>query len=210
MPVEGVDATALMRYAWRRQRPVESFMYVSQAEFARIRKVTPQRINALVKKGRLPVNARKQIDLEEGIKLLDQDLHPAWESKQLAPAAAASPAMGDEAEGEADATFKSARTRKEELQARSLEIDLAVKQGLYLPKRDVEDAMVTAGRRQRQQLDAITSWADELYALSREADATALRKLLKTKVRALQQTMSDSLSLLADEEEPDHAAAAGA
>lgn|GEM_PF-2658068 len=72
--------------------------------------------------------------------------------------------------------------------------------GLWLPKREIEDAMVASGRKIRQGLDGVVGWADELDAAARNGGAEAVRTLLKKKARALESMVVESLNLLADDE----------
>jgi len=198
-------------------------MLVTQAEAARHVNVSKQRVNKLVKDGRIAANAGGQVELEAVLRHFKRDLDPSWPSKlettrrPAAPPVASGPGEGvtpDLADDAipldpATASARKARARREEIQAATAEFDLQVRRGMFLPRRDVEEAMVTTGRLQHQLLDAVSGWADELYALAAGGgSAQDLRRLLKEKTRLLKQAMADALTLLAAEDAPDaHAGA---
>jgi hypothetical protein len=182
-------------------------MWVAQAEAARTVNVSKQRVNELVRQNRLSVDDRKRVNLEEVQRHFKRDLDPSWPSKQEAAGAANTSPVAPDAEGpvldQDTASARRARARREEIQAQTAEYELKIKQGLYLPKHDIEEAMVTSGRRIRQQLDAIPGWADEIFALCAQGGSAAdVRRMLKEKARQLEQATADSLSLLAAEDAP--------
>lgn len=167
-------------------------MFVSQSELARIRKVTPQAINKLVRQGRIPVNAKKQVNLPEAMRILDGDLDPSWTESPLANHRLADDEADESAAGGSE--FREVKTQSERLRAEALQFDLDVKRGRYLLKQEVLDAMVNSGRRIRQMLDGAAEWADELCATA-PGGPQEVRRLLKQKIRALEQQMADAISL---------------
>lgn len=166
--------------------------------------VSKQRINHLVKSGRLEANRKREVELERVLAFFEMDLEASWPSKKetVAVENRAAPGGGDEDLSDLDldtrAEIREADVRIKRVKAEELELNLAIRKGAFLPKKDIEEAMVASGRKIRQQLEVIPEWADELYALAAKADPAELRRLLKTKTRALQQKAADALSLLAE------------
>jgi hypothetical protein len=186
-----VDRRRKMRYGLS--------MYISQAQYAQIRKVTPQRINALVKAGRIPVNEKKQVHLEEAERILNGDLHPSWPSKQeqlaIVTQHSAQAADAEVAEG---TSFRDAKTRSEEIKAKLAEMEYEQRLGMLVPKQEVLDAMVTSGRNIRQVIENIVNWADDIAALTGTAPLE-IRKFLAAKKRELQQAVADRLNVSGEE-----------
>ncbi|PKR54413.1 hypothetical protein [Thalassospira marina] len=98
-----------------------------------------------------------------------------------------------------DASYQKNRALRERYNAKMAELDYFEKVGRVLDKQDVEDAMVTAGRRIRQAMDAIPAWADEIYSVAQGGDVQAVRAILKGRIRGLEETIVASLTT----DEPD-------
>lgn len=183
-------------------------MWVSQSEAARQVGVTKQRINKLVEQDRLKTNDRRQVNLQEVLRVYQKGLDPSWTESPLVRSAApprdeAHAGGMPEDEGGTN-EYREARTQREKIQTERAQFELDVQRGKYLPKQDVLDAMVASGRRMRQMLDAVTEWADELAAGS-AGGAAELRRILKTKVRKLEQEMADAISLRGADEDDEQA-----
>jgi hypothetical protein len=93
-----------------------------------------------------------------------------------------------------DASYQKSRALRERYNAKMAELLYREKVGKVLGKQDVEDAMVTAGRRIRQAMDAIIGWADEIYSTAQDGDVQAVRSILKSRVRGLEETIVASLT----------------
>ncbi|WP_417844830.1 hypothetical protein [Thalassospira sp.] len=93
-----------------------------------------------------------------------------------------------------DASYQKSRALRERYNAKMAELLYCEKIGKVLDKQDVEDAMVTAGRRIRQAMDAIIGWADEIYSTAQDGDVQAVRSILKSRVRGLEETIVASLT----------------
>lgn len=176
-------------------------MWISQSEAAKLPqvKVSKQRINALVREGRLGTNERKQVKLQDVITLFQQGRDPAWTDSPLSAAAVRPDAPAGEDEQES-LNFREVRTQRESIQVEAAQFELDVKKGKYLPKQEVLDAMVSSGRNIRQMLDAVTEWADELAAIA-AGGPMEVRRLLKAKLRALEQQVADAISLRGGDED---------
>lgn len=182
-------------------------MWVSQTAAAKQVNVSRQRINALAAQGKLARNEENKVDLDQVLYFFGKELAPGWESKQEA---ARKPHLESPANSDADlppddefddprADYRAAQTRIAQAKAEEAEHNLRVRQGMYLTKRDVENAMVESARRMRQQVEGIHEWADELHALSKQGGIEDLVRFLKVKARELAQKQADCLNLLADE-----------
>jgi hypothetical protein len=61
--------------------------------------------------------------------------------------------------------------------------------------------MVDCGRKQGQQIDQITSWADEICSAYLAGGQDGVRKLLKEKTRKLRQSIADCMVVGQNESE---------
>ena len=121
-------------------------VYVSQSEFARQVGCKRQRINTLVKKGVIPLNANKQVPLEEGKRILEarsatnqavqmlQSSHP-YQAKQKTNPKAAPPyesnADDDSADESQSVMFELNKARRDltKAQARLKEFEQLEREG---------------------------------------------------------------------------------
>lgn len=104
-----------------------------------------------------------------------------------------------DAGGAAAETYSSARAERENYQAKIAKLEYERQLGKWLPRSEVEDAMVASARKIRQGLDAIVLWADELDAAARNGGVDGVRAILKTKLRALESAIAENLNLMADD-----------
>lgn len=95
--------------------------------------------------------------------------------------------------------YQEHRALRESYNAELARLELEEKKGELVSRREIEDAMVSAGRRIRQGLDAVASWADELDAAARNGGTNAVRSVLKDKMRGLQDLIADSLVSMQDD-----------
>lgn len=92
-------------------------------------------------------------------------------------------------------SFTHARTAREAYQAKLAKLEYERQMDAFRPKAEVVEGMVAAGRRIRQGLDAIPTWADEITGLmAAGGDAVAVRNWLRSKVRGLEQMIADHLT----------------
>lgn len=189
-------------------------MIGSQAAYARHAGISKQAVNKLVKQGKIPLNEDGQVDFAEADHARKQNGDPARRMVEAMPPNGAddeTPEYDDEpdaldamveraAPGSGGLSFSKARTAREAYQAKMVQLEYERQLGLWLPKREIEDAMVASGRKIRQGLDGVVGWADELDAAARNGGAEAVRALLKEKARALESMVVESLNLLADDE----------
>ncbi|CUW39684.1 putative Terminase small subunit [Magnetospirillum sp. XM-1] len=174
-------------------------MMMSQVEYAAHIGKTKQYVNKLVRLGKIPVQPDGKIDAAEADFALKRAADPARSIGRADdgdgdddPSDAAQPASSGGGDG---LSFTKARTAREAYQAKMAKLEYERQIGLWLPKQEVLDAMVASGRKIRQGLDAVPSWADDLAALMPGVDQNEIRKLLRAKVRVLEQMIADSLTL---------------
>lgn len=125
--------------------------FVSQAEFARQVGVTAQRINKLVKDGRIPVNADKKIPIKAGFKAFDkiQKNAKAFKeiySKTILPEDDNAPMSGSTSKAmNVTEAFNKARLAEKTYQAKLKEIEYKLKTGELVESQKVRaDAQATA------------------------------------------------------------------
>jgi len=181
-------------------------MIGSQAAYARHAGISKQAVNKMVKQGKIPLTPDGQVDFAEADHARQQNGDPARRMAE-APAAASPPEYDEDdlaperaAPETGGLSFSKARTAREAYQAKMAQLDYERQLGQWLPKREIEDAMVASGRKIRQGLDGVIGWADELDAAARNGGSEAVRALLKEKVRGLESMVVESLNLLADDE----------
>tara|TARA_R110000751_G_scaffold76247_1_gene153557 strand:+ start:21160 stop:21837 length:678 start_codon:yes stop_codon:yes gene_type:complete len=196
----------------------------SQADYARHCGVTRQAVSKWLKAGRIEKLPNGRIDFVQADRALQKTADPAramalgradplddagagaghWpvatdaagkNRDDLFDYAASEPAQPVAApETNGDASYQKSRALRERYNAKMAQLDYEEKVGKVLNKQDVEDAMVTAGRRMRQAMDAIIGWADEIYSTAQDGDVQAVRSILKSRVRGLEETIVASLT----------------
>lgn len=181
-------------------------MIGSQAAYARHVGISRQAVNKMVQRGKIPLMPDGQVDFAEADHARRQNGDPARRMTE-APAATSPPKYDKDdlaperaAPGMGGLSFSKARTAREAYQAKMAQLEYERQLGRWLPKGEIEDAMVASGRKIRQGLDGLIGWADELDAAARNGGAEAVRALLKQKVRALESMVVKSLNLLVDDE----------
>jgi len=178
-------------------------MIGTQADYARHIGVSRAAVSKMVKAKKIPVRADKKIDFAEADHARKNNSDPARHLSDDVPVDEKNEVVPQEDPGgpkKSGPTFNDVRTEREIYAAKIAELDLQERLGKILDRKDVENAMVAAGRKIRQGLDEIPIWADELDAAARHGGATAVRDALKGKVRALETLIVESLSLLVDED----------
>lgn len=182
-------------------------MIGSQAAYGRHAGISKQAVNKLVKQGKIALTADGQVDFAEAdharqngdparrMSTPEPQTDEDTDEQNYAPKTdqQAAPGMGG-------LSFTKARTAREAYQAKMAQLEYERQLGQWLPRREIEDAMVASGRKIRQGLDGVIDWADELDAAARNGGAEAVRALLKQKARALESMVVESLNLLADDE----------
>lgn len=191
-------------------------MIGSQADYARHRGISKQAVNKAVKAGTIPLMPDGKIDFAEADRARADNGDPARrlslepESPAPTPSGRATTEPKPEPEPAAEAaaggppeagglTFNAAKTAREAYQAKIAQLDYEQRVGQLLPRREVEDAMATSGRKIRQGLDGLVRWAGELDAAARNGGVDAVRLVLRDRVRALETLIVDSLNLLGDD-----------
>ncbi|RCK32496.1 hypothetical protein TH9_12250 [Thalassospira xiamenensis] len=186
----------------------------TQADYAKHRGVSRQAISKLVKQGKIPLESDKKINFAKADHALGKVMDP---SRKLAAESAqqnsGADQIGDDLfdgavrnvpvnkPDDQGADYQEHRALRESYNAELARLELEERQGKLINRREVEDAMVTAGRRIRQGLDGVASWADELDAAARNGGANAVRSVLKDKMRGLQDLIADSLVSLQDDDD---------
>ncbi len=192
----------------------------NQAAYAKHCGVSRQAISKLVKTGKIPVEDDGKINFARADMARAQNMDP---SRSLAAKMSGSPTTDiPHADGDDDSdlfdqvdaspvqtrptgesSYQSSRAKREGYNAELARLQLEQQQSLLIDRREVEDAMVTAGRSIRQGLDGIASWSDEIDAAARNGGVNAVRSLLKEKVRGLEELIAASLTALVDDDNGD-------
>ncbi len=188
----------------------------NQAAYAKHRGVSRQAISKLVKAGKIPLEESGKINFARADMVLGQNMDP---SRGLAANMAGQTNAAD-ADGDADlfdqtsastgsqrpadeSNYQTSRAKREGYNAELARLQLEQQQGFLIDRRDVEEAMVTAGRKIRQGMDGIGSWSDEIDAVARNGGVNAVRALLKDKVRGLEELIAASLTALVGDDDGD-------
>lgn len=91
-------------------------------------------------------------------------------------------------------------TLTERVKRRKLEMELEEKAGKLLRIEDVTEAMIAGARRIAERLDRVPALAARLAGAAREGGDQAIKAILLEEVRAIRETLSESLRLGADQE----------
>ena len=92
-------------------------------------------------------------------------------------------------------------TLTEKVKRRKLEMELAEKEGRLLRVEDVTEAMVAGARKIGERLEQLTGLADDIVVVAQRSGAQGVRELLRRQVRDLRQSLAESLTLAAAEEQ---------
>lgn len=175
---------------------------MTQAQYADRIGTSRQYVNKLVQQGKITLDADGKIDPLAADAALQKIADPARSLADDDP-----PLVGDppqtEAASDGGLSFSEARTQRERHAAELTRLQLEERRGNLLPKQEVLDSVVAAGRRIRQHLDVAPSWAEELTAAAVTGGEPAVRAFLREKVRELETTIADSLARLGAEDD-DH------
>ena len=92
-------------------------------------------------------------------------------------------------------------TLTERVKRRKLEMELAEKEGKLLRIEDVTEAMVVGARRIGERLERLSGLADDLVEAAHSGGSHAVRDILRREIRSMRESLSESLSLTAAEEQ---------
>ena len=178
----------------------------TQADYARHAGISKQAVNKMVRLGKIPRRPDGKIDFAEADHARNVNADPA--RNMADPPSLTNDESGlmplEQAASSGGLSFSRARTAREAYQAKMAQLEYERLSGQVLQKRDVEDGLVTAGRAIRLKMDAIPGMADEVVSLiARGGGAVEVRRLLRTKVRDLEQTIVDTLTEVGESHEND-------
>jgi DNA-binding Lrp family transcriptional regulator len=142
---------------------------ITQAAFARLRKVSRQRVSRLVKDGVIPTHKGK-IDPAEA---------------EVAIAARSAPAV-------TSMSYSSARTRHEQFRAALAELDFKARSGEMIPVEAVKKTAFETGRRIREAVKNITPRIESILAA--ETDVARVRAILDREHDAVLMDLSDEFN----------------
>lgn len=163
---------------------------MSQAEYARHRRVDRSYINRLVKRG-IVVLRGKLVDVAASDAVLD-DKPVEVESRETAPQAraASGEAVGGSI-GSAGSSFAQARTAEMVFRARLRKLEFEIRTGKYLPADEVKVKWYTLSRQIRDKLLALPAkLAPQLAALT---DAAEVRDLLDREIIAMLKALQEEI-----------------
>jgi hypothetical protein len=178
---------------------------VLRSQFAGIAGVSKQYISKLVSKGVLQVGADNKLDVKQSLRAMNISKDPARELPVAgilaAPSTESEAITPPPAAAVKDDSFYKARTDREKTQAAIAQLTLQEKLGKLVDRELLTRAMVDCGRKQGQQIDQITSWADEICSAYLAGGQDGVRKLLKEKTRKLRQSIADCMVVGQNESE---------
>ncbi|MCB9990692.1 MAG: hypothetical protein H6867_04860 [Rhodospirillales bacterium] len=173
---------------------------VSQAEYARRKKVSRQYVNKLVQQGKIPLDEKKRIDPDIADAVLAQLADPARRLNDEAPEDEYDPVPAENDEEEAagnaandHASFARIRTAREGYQAKLAQLDYEERAGKLVKKDDVAKEAYDVSRRLR---DRFLALPQELTGtLIGMTDEKEMIRFLRSKIRDVLMEAADDVSL---------------
>lgn len=175
---------------------------MSRAEFARALGVSKAAVTQGIGRGRLKGHALTndgKVRLGEAMRQWRGNADPRHELQQLAMGQA--PA-GADTDDDADPGYRDHKAREARLRADKLQIEIGIMEDRYRDVHDLARAVTTCGRRIRDRIDGAVGWAEQLAALP-AGDVGAMRVALRALLRELQDSVSQQLRNLGDEDGED-------
>lgn len=166
----------------------------SKADYARHIGVSRQAVSKMVMAGRIPVRDDGRIDFAEADLARAESTDPTRGGVTAAPG----PAAPAESAAPQAGSLTAAKAEQARVAAETAQFKLDRERGLLLPRQEIEDAAVTAGRAIRTSLDALPALAAKLDAAARSGGEDAVRAVLKEEVRRIEETMVEQLARLVD------------
>lgn len=142
---------------------------ITQASFARLRKVSRQRISRLIKDGVIPTHKGKINPVEA----------------EVAIAARSAPAV-------TSVSYSAARTRHEQFRAALAELDFKARSGEMIPVEAVKKVAFETGRRIREAVKNIAPRIESILAA--ETDVARVRAILDREHDAVLMDLSDEFN----------------
>lgn len=165
---------------------------MSQAEYARHRRVDRSYINRLVKRG-IVVLRGKLVDVAASDAVLDDkpvEVEPCEAAPQTPVRTASGEAAGSSL-GSAGSSFAQARTAEMVFRARLRKLEFEIRTGKFLPADDVKVKWYTLSRQIRDKLLALPAkLAPQLAALT---DAAEVRDLLDREIVAILKSLQEEI-----------------
>jgi len=173
----------------------------TQAEYARHAGISKQAVGKAIRTGRIPRLPDGRIDFAAADLARERNTDPARRPLDPGPEAPSTdPPQPEVASG--GLSFTDARTAREAYQAKLSKLDYETKIGLLIPRREVEDAMVAAGRLIRQEMEGLLDLADEVVSIcAADGGVAEVRQVIKARVTAMQQKTADALARLGGEDD---------
>lgn len=170
----------------------------SQAEYARHAGVSREAVSKAVRHGKIPLRPDRKIDFDLADEIRRGSANPARDVPPEPPMEASEPA----ALVPEDATFRSNRAERERIAAERDAMNLAKLKGELISRQEVADALVTAGRKIRNKLDALPNMADAVVAIvAGGGGARDVRLAIVERVTALEQSIAETLAKLGGEDD---------
>jgi len=180
---------------------------MTQAEYARHKGMSRQRVGQLVSVGRIPLTDSGRVDVAAAdASLAGAGASPtemAASSADLNPPQSAPSGGGMRFAASESAALTKARTATEVYTARLRQIEFEKQTGKLLQVGDVTAAMERCAETIVRDLDQLVSHADDLAAALSRGGVAALREELRRVVRSLRATVSSSMTLLAADDGED-------
>jgi len=174
-------------------------MIGTQTDYANHIGKSKQYVNKLVKSGKISLRPDGKIDFAEADFTLNRIADPARAPQVATPQPSPiaptdlfdSPSM----QTEVAPSFADVKTAKEGYQAKMAKLQYEREIGKLVNKKDLENALVVAGRSIRQRIDALPAFAGEIFALVQDGGSEIdVRKFLKSRVHELEETISENLA----------------
>ena len=153
-------------------------MIGSQAAYARHAGISKQAVNKMVKQGKIPLTQSGKVDFAEADYARQQNGDPSRRMPKSPSASVPDMALADPAPETGGISYSKARTAREAYQAKMAQLEYERQMGKWLPRQEIEDAMVAAGRKIRQGMDGVIRWADEMDAAARNGGSDAVTVMI--------------------------------
>jgi len=154
---------------------------------ARVSQVADERLSDRARAGRKIVWPQAELEWRQG-------RDPGQALRDVPPAPEPEPIESD--------AYRDARTRAAQADAERKEMELARAKGLVIDRREVEEAMVAAGRRIRSGLERLENGADAI-AEACGADVGLVRGLLRQHARRVAEEIATAMTAGVDEDAED-------
>ena len=175
----------------------------SQAEYARHAGISEPAVSKLKRNGRLVLTSDGRVDFAATDDARRRGADPSRALAGTAPEIPApvsrEPADPPTTPLQAPMTFAEVKAEDAWYSARLKQIDLETQLGNILLKDAVAEAEMTAARTVRMSIDSLPGHAEEIVAAATSGGADAVRGVLRTIARRIEESLASQLTAMAEE-----------